>query len=70
MRASHHTLDYRGPPEARGASALPALSEAIRTAHQEVKVAIKALEDAQSAALSRLQEGDDGIKDVPVAVPG
>ena len=49
--------------------AMPALSETIRTAHQGVEAALEVLEDAQCAALSQLQEGDDGIKDVPVAVP-
>ena len=48
---------------------MPARDEAIRAAYQEVEAAVEALEQAQAEALSRLQEGDDGIKDVPVAVP-
>jgi hypothetical protein len=46
-----------------------AIEASIRIACAEVERAVAALEQAQAEALSRLQEGDDGIKDVPVAVP-
>ncbi len=49
--------------------AQPAIEASIRDAYAEVEKAVVGLEQAQAEALSQLQEGDDGIKDVSVAVP-
>ena len=68
-RAATRTRFIAAPPEARGASRDARALETIRTAHQGVEAALEALEDAQSAALSRCRRATHGIKDVPVAVP-
>ena len=50
-------------------AARPEVETSIRNAYAEVETAVAALEEAQADALARLQDGDDGIGKVEIAVP-